>query len=113
MNNPHIYYHPFIKHMNESLGFQDGCQSYTGIEAIDCAEKYAESHEEIRIVPVDDDHFAGSIFVLVPHPCMGISVLFIPQLTNNQGTMFLYPNYKKILVEELNHLEEKYKTERK
>lgn len=97
----HKHYHAFIKHMNKTLGLPAANASFCGIEAIEAAEKYAKANPKIKIAPCDDNMFASSIIVLVPHPGTGTSFLFIPQLTNEQGNLFLYPNHMKALQEKL------------
>jgi len=65
-------------------------------------EKYVESHPEIKIVRCDDSVFSTSIIVLIPHPTMGITFLYVPQNnTNIKNELFLYPDHSEMLIKEL------------
>src|SRR5579859_5580156 len=69
-----------------------------GYEVMCKVKKYVERYlPEIKHVHVDDEVFAGSDLFLIPHPKMGISVLYIPQCTSIQNQFFLYENHFKAL----------------
>ena len=93
------------KHFDESA-FEQRLVGYDVMEAI---EKYAKKNApEIKIVNCDDDVHAGSILVLIPHPTMGISVMFIPQCTGIQNRFFLYGGHYKSLIKTLQEMEKTY-----
>ena len=114
----HKYYHAFCKYMSRwyfskgkrytkdlsetkrEFKFFDGSKMI-GYDAMLRIERYAKLHPEIKVCRVDDDVFAGSILVLVPHPEMGITVFFVPQCTNTQNAFFLYPQDSKELIDTL------------
>lgn len=75
-----------------------------GDHVIDGIEHYAEKHPEIKVVPCDDTHHSSSILVLVPHPTMGITIIFVPQLTTENNQFFLYPNHLRALMHELTEM---------
>lgn len=80
-----------------------------GYEVITKIEKYVKKNcPEIRIVNCDDNVHSGSIILLIPHPKMGISVMFIPQCTNTQNVFFLYKNHYKNLMKNLTEMEDIY-----
>jgi hypothetical protein len=60
------------------------------------------------LVPVDDSIFDGSYLVLVPHPEMGITVIFVPQYSNIQSQFFIYPQHGEALIDAISKMKEKY-----
>lgn len=77
-------------------------QDMQGYIAITRVENYAKKHPEIEIVRCDDSVFSSSIIVLIPHPTMGITMIYIPQ--NNKeikGELFLYPDHSDELIKKL------------
>lgn len=81
-----------------------------GYEVIERVERYVKKQcPEIKIVNCDDDHHAGSILLLIPHPEHGITIMFIPQCTYTQNVFFLYDNHHKKLIEELEKMKYVYK----
>lgn len=79
----------------------------TGYEVIERVERYVKSYcPAIRILSCDDDVHAGSTILLIPHPKMGISFMFIPQCTNLQNRFFLYENHCEKLINELTKMKE-------
>ena len=80
-----------------------------GYEAMTKIRNYAKKNPEIRIVGCDDSVHASSMIVLIPHPTMGITMMFIPQCTGVQNEMFLYPNHYKMLLDTLNEMRDTYK----
>lgn len=80
-----------------------------GHEAMTKIRNYAKKNPEIRIVGCDDSAFASSMIVLIPHPKMGITMMFVPQCTGVQNEMFLYPNHYKMLLDTLNEMRDTYK----
>ena len=80
--------------------FQFDSSKMIGSEAIKRIEKYVLKHPNIRIVNVDDDVYAGSIVLLIPHPEHGISLIFVPQCTEIQNRFFMYPSHiSRFLIE--------------
>ena len=81
-----------------------------GSEVMDKIEKYVKrSCPEIKILRCDDDHHATSFLLLVPHPKMGITVMYIPQCTSVQNTFFLYENHCNNLIKALTEMKSVYK----
>jgi hypothetical protein len=83
----------------------------TQMAGYDCmcrVQKYAEKHPEIVVVGVDDELYAGSYLVLIPHPTHGITMIFIPQCTTINNQWFLYPSYLKGLQTALEEMKKKY-----
>ena len=79
-------------------------------------EKYVEQHPEILVVGVDDDYFAGSSLVLVPHndkktgEYFGTSVIYVPQCTGEDPIrFFLYPGHARGLLEAFRTLGKTYR----
>lgn len=72
-----------------------------GHEVMEKIEKYVKKNPAIKIAHCDDDLFASSILVIVPHFKMGHTVYYIPQLTTRKDHFFLYPNHRKSLLEAL------------
>lgn len=82
----------------------------TGYEAMCKVKRYIGRYlPEIKIVHVDDSVFAGSDVLLIPHPAMGITVMFIPQCTTIQNQFFLYENHYKGLLKALKQMKDTYK----
>ncbi len=72
-------------------------------------ERYVKRYcPEIKIVGCDDDHYASSDLLLIPHPNHGITIIFIPQCTHTQNQFFLYGNHHKILMKELKSMKYVY-----
>jgi len=81
-----------------------------GYEVMKDIERYTKRYcTEIKIVYCDDSYHAGSYILLIPHPKMGITVMFIPQCTGTQNEFFLYDNHFKMLMDELNKMKYVYK----
>lgn len=78
-----------------------------GYDAMLAVEEYAETHPEIMLVGCDDDYFTGSLLVLVPHPKMGITVIYIPQ-NGKDNEFFLYPGHIEHLQNALNEFKSKH-----
>ena len=74
----------------------------SGYEVMEKIESYAKENPEISIAHCDDDLFASSILVIIPHKDMGNTVLFVPQLTTITNKFFLYPNHQASLIKALN-----------
>jgi len=80
-----------------------------GHEAMTKIRNYAKKNPKIRIVGCDDSVHASSMIVLIPHPTMGITMMFVPQCTGVQNEMFLYPSHYKMLLDALNEMRYTYK----
>ena len=97
----------FEKFLIEMLG--ENYNSYLfRYKAICKIEEYAKNNPEIKVVHCDDDVFASSIIVLIPHPTRGITVKFIPQCTELQNTFFLYDRSYEKFIETLNEMKYVY-----
>lgn len=80
-----------------------------GYQAMRRVERYVEKHPEIKLVTVDDSFFAGSMIVLIPHPKMGITLLYIPQCgTDDTNQCFLYPHHSRDLMNELTSMKKRH-----
>lgn len=79
-----------------------------GIVSMEAIEQYVVDHPEIEICTCDDSSFAGSDLVFVPHPDMGISVVYVPQLSGGSAQFFLYPGHLNNLIETLTKMRDKY-----
>lgn len=85
-----------------------------GYEVLTKVKRYVERYlPEIKIVHVDDAVYAGSDLLLIPHPEMGITLLYIPQCTTVQNQLFLYENHYKELIQALKELKYVYKETKK
>jgi hypothetical protein len=79
-----------------------------GYSAMQKVERYEKKYGGIKIVYVDDNVFAGSMLVLIPHDKMGITVIFIPQCTDEKDIFFLYPNHIKQLNKTIDEIKIEY-----
>lgn len=79
----------------------DSFDELAGGDVMDEVEEWAKKFPDVKITRCDDNHHAGSLLVLIPHPKHGVTVLFIPQLTNEKHYFFLYPSQQKALIEAL------------
>ncbi len=108
----HQYWYSFAKHFGSlyGIGFDGNVLSekMVGSDCMDELDKYVKKHPEVVLVPTDDSVFASSYFVLVPHPDMGITIIFVPQCTTVQNQMFMYPRHSDILIEEIAKMKKKY-----
>lgn len=100
----HKIWYAFCEHFKK--WYHDDGGNFTSIDMIGfkamCrVEKYAKNHPEIKIVQCDDYVFASSLIILVPHPKMGITFIFIPQCTTIQGELFLRPENINRLIDNL------------
>lgn len=112
LNDAHGVYHKFEKWLIETLG--ENYNSYLfGYKVICKIEDYVKNNPEIKIVHCDDDTFASSILVLIPHPTRGITIKFIPQCTELQNTFFLYDRSYDKLIEALNEMKYVYGEDKK
>lgn len=101
----------FYKHFGKIYRDENGnfsSEKMVGYDAMINVEKYAKSHKEIKIIHCDDSVFASSMIVLIPHPKMGISFIFIPQCTSVKGELFLYPNSIASLADTLLKIKKEY-----
>lgn len=79
-----------------------------GYESMEVIEQYVQDHSEIEICTCDDSSFAGSDLVFVPHPDMGVSVVYVPQLSGGSAQFFLYPGHLNNLIDTLTKMRDKY-----
>jgi hypothetical protein len=78
-----------------------------GSESMEKIEQYANEHPEIVVCGCDDQAFASSDLVLVPHPDMGITVLYVPQCSGGWAQFFLYPGHLSRLIDALTEMRDK------
>ena len=72
-------------------------------------ERYIKRYcPEIKIIHCDDSIHASSILLLIPHPSMGITIIFIPQCTSIQNQFFLYSKHYAMLMKELKKMKPVY-----
>ena len=84
------------------------CTKMIGYPAMCRVDAYVKKHPEIKVVSVDDAFHASSSVVLVPHPKMGITAIYIPQCaTNELNHFFLYPTHARPLVEAIAEMTKK------
>jgi hypothetical protein len=79
-----------------------------GYSAMLKVKYYEKKYGGIKTVTVDDDSFMGSIIVLIPHPKMGITSIYIPQCGYNINTFFLYPGHFNQLTKIINEMKKEY-----
>lgn len=112
----HGTYHKFHAWLVKtfSKGVPDHLQRHlAGYEVMETVEKWIKRNApEIKICWCDDDHHASSMLLLIPHPDLGITVMFIPQLTSVQNQFFLYGNHYQKLMEELGKMGKVYKNKK-
>lgn len=83
----------------------------SGYELIVKVERWAKKYpDDVRLVSVDDKHFAGSLLVLIEHRTktqyMGTSAIIIPQCTGEAPLQFfLYPEHRRALLAALTSIE--------
>ena len=99
----HQIYWDFCKAIEED--YDDGYDSMLNIE------KYVEEHPEIKICGCDDTSFSSSDLVLVPHPNMGVTVIYIPQNHGRSTEFFLYGGHIRGLINTLQEIEKEYLSE--
>lgn len=105
--NIHKIYHEFCEYMKQWYHDDEGnfdSHELIGYEAIERVEEYVVLHPEIKIAFCDDDVFSSSVIVLIPHPEMGTTAIFIPQCCSTLNQFFLYPNHLEYLLERLNEI---------
>jgi hypothetical protein len=113
-NNVHASWNSFSNYMkrwyyeiiNNKKVFSS--ENMTGYIAQKRVTNYAKKHPEVKVLFCDDSVFSSSIIVLIPHPTMGITMIYIPQNnTKIRSELFLYPDHSKKLIEELTKMHEK------
>lgn len=107
----HKIWHKFDDWLTETFGGNYNSK-LIGYDAQCKIEKYAKDNPAIRILYCDDDVFASSILVLIPHPTMGISIMFVPQCTNVQNMFFLYDKHYSELIRVLSEMKYIYDTDK-
>ena len=81
-----------------------------GYDVISKITRYVNRYcPEIKVISCDDSTYSGSCILLIPHPKHGITIMFIPQCTSIQNTMFLYDDHYELLVKELKNMRKVYK----
>ncbi len=107
----HRIWWDFAEYMKQWYEDDDGNfdpEQLMGYEASERVYEYIKTHPEIIVVPCDDSHFMSSDIVLVPHPDMGITAIYIPQCCCSINKLFLYPGHANALVSAINKLTENY-----
>lgn len=81
-----------------------------GYDVLIRIERYVKRYcPEIKVLRVDDECHSGSDLLLIPHPKMGITVIFIPQCTSIQNQFFLYEGHHKALSKALKKMKWVYR----
>ena len=79
-----------------------------GIDVITAVRQFAYRNKKVKIVKcsdiADDSHGDKAILVVIPHPSMGKTVIFIPEKSEVQNIFFLYPKREHELLEILNSM---------
>jgi hypothetical protein len=100
--NIHRVWHAFCRKFQKPDSYD---WKYEGYDFMERVEEYAKTHPEIVITCCDDNHFASSDIVLIPHDAdgqwMGVTVLVISQFGNPPVDFFLYPGHAQLLLDEL------------
>lgn len=107
----HRIWWDFSNYMEKWYSDEDGVfavEQMVGSEASDLVYEYAKTYPDIKIVSCDDRQFMNSDIVLIPHPEMGISVIYIPQCGTDRNRFFLYPGHIERLTKALEEMKEKY-----
>lgn len=97
----HAVWHKFSAWLEDEFG-KDWRSELVGYDAMLKIEAYVKTNPEISLSYCDDEMFAGSMLVIVPHKGMGNTVIYVPQLTTITNQFFLYPNHQALLIEALN-----------
>jgi hypothetical protein len=80
-----------------------------GYDVMSRVESYCKRYcPEIKILSCDDSVHASSTLLLIPHPTMGITVIFIPQCTGIQNQFFLYKRHCENLIDALTEMKQVY-----
>lgn len=105
-----------IKFCGKKIQPKKAVWRWKGYELMKRVEKYVKTHPEILVAGVDDDYFASSDLVLIPHNdeetnrYFGTSVLYVPQCTGEDPVrFFLYPDHARNLVDALETLSKTYR----
>lgn len=101
----HKYWHAFCDFLDQNEIDKHNLDYGKDMDLID---SYSETHPEIKLVRVDDSHFCGSDLILIPHPDMGITVLFNPQCSRDNNEFFMYPGHIDHLISVLQEMKETY-----
>lgn len=111
VNRLHHIWWDFSNYMKQLYSNGNGdfdSEQMIGSDASDTVYEYAKTHPEIYIVPCDDSYFMGSDIVLIPHPEMGITAIYIPQCCNSINKFFLYPGHIEHLIKTIEEIKSKY-----
>ena len=79
-----------------------------GYSAMQKVKYYKKKYGGIETSFVDDDSFMSSMIVLIPHPKMGITSIYIPQCGYNINTFFMYPCHFDTLIKTINNMKKEY-----
>jgi hypothetical protein len=111
MRKIHGIWWDFCDYMKNKYSDEDGIFNIfdlDGYPAMCMVDEYVEKHPEIKICRCDDSYFSGSDLILIPHPTMGITVLYIPQNSGIASEFFLYPNDIDELIIALKEIKEEF-----
>jgi len=83
---------------------------WTGYAMMKRVRSWVNQNPTAQISSCDDDVYAGSMLVLIPHhnkaSWHGITVIYIPQCTGEKPTrFFLYPHHQFQLMDKMNHFD--------
>lgn len=99
----------FGSDIKDTTNTYDLYSRFVGYEVIEKVEIFVRDEcPEIKIIWCDDEIFSSSIILLIPHPKMGISMIFIPQNTMTQNVMFFYENHMEQMINAINELKYVY-----
>jgi hypothetical protein len=108
MNEVHGTWWLFDRWAERNYG-EDYATKLKGIDVITAVRQFAYRNKKVKIVKcsdiADDSHGDKSILVVIPHPTMGKSIIFIPEKSDVQNIFFLYPKREKQLLKILNSIQ--------
>ena len=123
-NKSHKIWHKFCKHMSKwyykeayEIEMDDDGKIHQGkkynefdsskmigYKCMQRCERYAKKNKEIKIINVEDSVYSSSTIILIPHPNMGITVIFVPQCTEVGNHFFLYQEHAHNIVSEIHKM---------
>ena len=84
---------------------KDSFKNLVGDEKMEEVEKWAKNYPDVKISKCDDSNHDTSLLVLIPHPTLGISIVYIPQSTYLKDYFFLNSAMQKLLIDNLKSIE--------
>ena len=105
LNEVHRLYWLFDRWCERKYG-KDYHSKLFGEKVIEDVRKFVSRNKEIKIVKVCDDEMGDkAILVIIPHPSMGKTVIFIPEKCQTQNVFFLYDKRESQLIEILKSMQ--------